>query len=77
MARTKKINQKLKPLKRGRKARIEQELEQPIQDYGPKLLNVKVQSELDQEDDLDFSHKSIVNDENEIFSGEIKQIEAN
>lgn len=31
-----------------------------------------MQSELDQEDDLDFSHKSIVNDENEIFSGEIK-----
>ncbi|MES3497264.1 hypothetical protein MG1601_329 [Mycoplasmoides gallisepticum] len=73
MARTKKNKSETKTTKkRGRKARIEQELEQPIQDYGPKLLNVKVQSELDQEDDLDFSHKSIVNDENEIFSGEIK-----
>ncbi|WVH36977.1 hypothetical protein SE856_01900 [Mycoplasmoides gallisepticum] len=73
MARTKKNkSETITTKKRGRKARIEQELEQPIQDYRPKLLNVKVQSELDQEDDLDFSHKSIVNDENEIFSGEIK-----
>ncbi|WP_228444813.1 hypothetical protein [Mycoplasma tullyi] len=73
MARTKKNKSETKTTKkRGRKAQIEHEFDQSLQEYGPKLLNVKVQSELDQEDDLDFSHKSIVNDENEIFSGEIK-----
>ncbi|WP_027122108.1 hypothetical protein [[Mycoplasma] imitans] len=73
MARTKKNKSETKTnKKRVRKTKVEQAIEQPIEQYGPQLLNVKIQSEFEQDDDLDFSHKSIINDENEIFSGEIK-----
>ncbi|QZX49422.1 hypothetical protein [Mycoplasma sp. E35C] len=70
MARTKKTKSDSK--KRKTKKQEEVKLAQHLANNEPELVNVKVKSEFDEDNDFDFSDKSILNDENIIFSGEIK-----
>ncbi|UTS71127.1 hypothetical protein [Mycoplasma bradburyae] len=73
MARTKKNKtENKKTKKRVKKEQQEVGVAKNLANNQPELLNVKVESEFEQEDDLDFSNKSILNDENIIFSGEIR-----